>query len=396
MGCGMPDYLVYCVLVAALFVSGCGPTIKSFLQPGAVLPTSIAVLPADYSADIPRQRIDYIRSALISELRNNNFIVVDDKVLNSACSSPACPEMKALADKYLIDGFVNLKLESLSRNNFIAGYYNALSGELDFTDRAGQQLATVKHTESERGGLLFESGQVIQGIISQVKNSGDSAFDKLGNKFARTLVASLPPAQPSEATPSAPEGAELVILSSTVDWQSPSALKLCIAGTPYSFAYALAGEDRSALREVTPGQYCGAFGGLSMVTSAPSVTVELRTVFGNAVRKDVSLPIEPVCSPENRVEISEAAGKTFLGVKCATVGKDSSSSTAGCSDIVKSCSTQKLVVFQASSPAGPFKRIRDVTMSRSSIPNVEGSVQVVFVGAAGLPSLPVDISEEKK
>ncbi len=383
-------------LLAAIFTTGCGPTIKSFLQPGSALPASIAVLPADYSPDIPRERIDYLRSALISELRNNDFIVVDDRVLNAACSSPACPEMKALAEKYLIDGFVNLKLESLSRNNFIAGYYNALSGELDFTDRTGQQLATVKHTESERGGLLFESGQFIQGIISQVKNGGDSAFDNLGNKFARKLVTSLPSAPSTRPTKPAPEGTELAIVSSKVDWQSPSALKLCVTGTPYSFAYAVAGEDRSTLREVTPGHYCGAFGGLSMVASSPTVTVELRTAFGNAVRKDVSLPVEPLCSPENRVEISDAAGKTFLGVKCATVGKDSSSSSAGCTEILKSCSTQKLVVFQATSPAGPYKRIREVTMSRSPIPKVSGNVQVVFVGAAGLPSLPIDISEEKK
>ena len=79
-----------------LLISACGPTVISKLPSNAKLPASVAVLPPDYSIDMPRERIEYIRKAVISELKNANFVVIDDKVVLGTCSSFKCDERKAL------------------------------------------------------------------------------------------------------------------------------------------------------------------------------------------------------------------------------------------------------------------------------------------------------------
>ena len=65
----------------ALLAVGCGPKLKSSLPHGASLPATIAVLPPDYSVDIPRERIDLVHTAVVRALRNQNFLVVEDRVI---------------------------------------------------------------------------------------------------------------------------------------------------------------------------------------------------------------------------------------------------------------------------------------------------------------------------
>jgi hypothetical protein len=117
-------YFLLCT-AALLVLTSCGPSFTTHIPKDAALPRSVALLPADYSVDIPRERVDIVRGALTNALRNEGFVVVEEKVVNRVCSSPACPEKAELANQYLVDGFVKLKLSSVSENNFLAGYYDS-------------------------------------------------------------------------------------------------------------------------------------------------------------------------------------------------------------------------------------------------------------------------------
>jgi hypothetical protein len=386
-------YSLLCITALLMLIS-CGPTFTTHIPKETSLPRSVALLPADYFVDIPRERVDTVRRALINALRNEDFVVVEDKVVNRICSSPACPEKAVLGNQYLVDGFITLKLSSISENNFLAGYYDSLSGEVVFQNRDGAELLKAQHTERVRGGLIFESGQVLQGIISQVKRSGDSGFESLAEKFAARIIGDLPQVTTLGA-PSRQEGTEVALSAAQAEWNSPGAYKVCAEGTPHSFASLLLGTQRASLREVSPGRYCGAVSALAAF-NAPGVTqVELRTAFGNSVRRAVSMPSEPPCTLQNRLEIKPSNGSTLLSILCARIGADRSNEDLGCSSEVSQCTASKVIVFSSTTETGPFTKIAEVKKATAAIPAKKPNLRAIAVGAGGVSSQAISFNTEK-
>jgi len=374
------------VLIAQVLVA-CGPTARVKLPPNTALPTHLALLPSDFSIDIPKERIELVRGAVLSELRNRNFIVADDKIVNSTCSSPKCPEMSRLAKDYLIDGFATLKIESFSKTSFLAGYYNELAGSLSVSDRSGKELIAIDHTESERGGLIFNSGQVIQGIISQVNNSGDAAYKELSSQFAKTIVEQLPAPEVS-ASSTTPESLDVVINSADASWSSPTSYTVCVNGTPKSLAAVIVDSQRASLREIKPGRYCGAFSSLVAPASANGSTfVELRTAYGYSERKAITLPTIAPCELDNRIKPAQSD----LAVSCSVVGDDLSRANSGCSKELPLCKADKIVLYSAATNS--FSRAAESRRSTIKLPDPKGSYEVVAIGAGGIPSVPVRFPE---
>ena len=384
----LPHPLLMPIFALALLVGGCGPTVKSQLPQGGTMPSSLALLPSDYSVDIPRERIDLVRQALINELRNRHFVVLDDAAVAAICSSPSCPERAILAERYLIDGFVSLSLNSFARNNFIAGYYNELSGEVSVYDRSNKLLVTVKNTQNEEGGLLLQSGQIFQAIISSVKNTQAQVFETLADKFAFTVTEQLPSPQ-DIGDARTREGATVALTSATSSWKSPMTYQLCARGTPHSFAYLVTGKSRASLKEVAPGQYCGNFSSLVAAKRQQVSAVELRSPFGTSVRQDVPLPSKPACDLTGRVVA--ASGKVSLA--CSSVG-GKGDGTSECPQAVEPCALERIVLFTSASPAGPFQKVADVRSTSSALPPNASRVHVMAIGAGGVPSLPVAVENK--
>jgi hypothetical protein len=349
------------------------------------------VQPADYSVDIPRERIDLVHNALTQELRNQKFLVVEDSLVQSLCSTPTCPERESISKQLLVDGFVTLRLSSFSKNNFIAGYYNQLTGDVAITNATGLELIKVSHTESDSGGVLLESGQVIQGIISQVKNSGDDVFESLAEKFAKSVVETLPPAQ-TTARAMKPEGAEVTLLSAQSEWKNSDALSVCAKGTPHSFAFLYTAGVLSPLRESSPGEYCGIFSTIALSSQQQRTFIELRSAFGSSVRRDIALPVTPPCALANRLSYSPTGTFGRVSLACASVGKDSSLLNSGCTDAIPQCSAEKLVVYASRSPAGAFSKITEINSSSAALPPIaENEVTVVAVTKGGIYSQPAPL-----
>ncbi len=368
----------------AMLAVGCGPTLQSSLPKGALLPATIAVLPPDYSVDIPRERIDLVHAAVVRELRNQNFVVVEDRVVESICSTPACPEKSRLGQDYLVDAFATVSLSSFSKNNFVAGYYNQLQGELLVTDKTGKELVQVEHTENESGGLLLQSGQVFQAIISTVKNSGDSVFENLAEKFAKTVIEKLP-AHQTALPPGSTEGVEVALTSASVKWDSPASYTVCAQGTPHSFAYLLTGTTRSQLREVSPGKYCSKFSPLVTSPTRGIEAVELRTAFGNSLRKEIDLPSDRPCDLKSRFVHSPDA---TIDVLCSRIGSDPSNEANGCSASVTRCNADRIVLYEAPALSGPYKKVSELKSSSLPAPQGQATVTALAVGVGGVASQP--------
>jgi hypothetical protein len=369
---------------------GCGPKVHSRLPKDTSLPIHIALLPADYGIDIPKERINLVRQELIAELRNRNFVVADERVVNSICASPRCSERDKLGSRHLVEAFATLRLESFSKRDFLAGYYNTLSGSVSFVDRSGNELVAVEHTQSEKGGLLFNSGQIIQGVISQVNSSGDAAYEELASEFAKAVVDELP--APSRATiDGAPEGLSVAISSTTAEWDGPSRYTVCLLGTPHSFASVLVGTQRATLREISPGKYCGAFSGLVASGAQSPAFVELRSAFGNSDRESITLPAQGLCEVQARAVYANET----LALKCAMVGRDLSRLHVGCSEKISPCNARKIVLFSAPEEQGPYTKWIESVSATTKVNNPPGNVQVVAIGAGGVASLPSPLSSDK-
>lgn len=370
--------------LASVLLTGCGPKVTSSLAPGSTLPATIAVLPPDYSVDIPRERVDLVHDAIVTELRNQNFVVVEDRVVRSICSTPQCPERSRLSSDYLVDAFATVSLSSFSKNNFVAGYYNQLQGELLIADKSNRELVKVDHTENESGGLLLQSGQVFQAIISTVKNSGDQVFEDLAGRFAKSVVDRLPAHQSGAPTGRA-EGLELALSTASAQWDSPSSYSVCLQGTPHSFGYLLTGTTRTPLREVAPGRYCGRFSPLISSPSGGIEAVEIRTAFGNSLRQEIDLPVEPPCDLKSRLVKSSGANVEVL---CSRVGADASKESSGCSSTVKRCAAERIVLYEAPAPSGPYAKVSEVRASSLPSPKSGATVAALAVSKGGIASQP--------
>jgi hypothetical protein len=374
----------------SLTLTACAPKVTSSLPVGGSLPLALAVLPPDYSGDIPRERVDIVHDAIVQELRNRNFLVADQTIMSNLCSAPSCPERSEIARNYLIDGFVTVKLDSFSRNNFIAGYYNQLQGSVSITDTKDAQLISVSHTENESGGVLLQSGQVFQGILSQIRHSGDEVFDDLSERFAHQVVEKLPAPSSSES-PGRPESTSLALTAATAELTSPSTYTVCAHGTPHSFAYLLLGTTRTPLREVSPGRYCRVFSSLVSGPSVGAEAIELRTAFGNSAREAVSIPSEPPCALKDRVTTVETGRAEVL---CTTVGEDNSTRGKGCSSSIPHCGVEKILIYQASQTGGPYQKVSEQRTASIKLPQAS-TVAILAVGKGQVPSQPIVVEATK-
>ncbi len=382
-------------LLLALFsfalLTGCAAKVTKSADFDGGTPRTIALLPINIPAGVAPDKVGLIRRALLGELRNSGFTVLDDTLVQRICDSPECPRAGDLASQYLVDGFFSLELNSVSRSNFLAGYYNAIRGSLTLSDKERKPLLKVEKTESERGGLLFNSGQLLQGVLSQIKNSDDRSFERLADAFAASLVSQVPTpgrtAQPSEAAAIAIQKVEIVKNKIGAD-------QICASATPQSMAFVLLTGRKTNLREISPGRYCARLRLEDFPAAASTLTVELRSAFGSSVRQSV-LSTAGQCDLRGLVRLEASAGGKRLVLACTKTRSTPNPLGSGCENHVQSCLDHHFLIYQAQSPLGPFKRIAEVHDVAWKIPATATSdvYQVVAVDTHGGFSVPASTEE---
>lgn len=332
---------------------------------------SLAVLPTDYPSGIQREKVDAIVYSIKSELKNSNFELLADKIVNEVCSTPSCPERKILSDKYLVDGFVNISVASVSRNNFIAGFYNAIKGKLLISDSDSKPVFEVEHTQSEKGGLIFNSGQVIQAIISYKNNNEADSFASLSSGFAQSLVSKIPKRLQADINKDA---IAVNINNIEVKQIKPEIFHICADVTQGSVVSVIVNKQSTNLRPVSDTNYCGIFlYSQPNQTTNQKIEIDARSPFGNSVRKEVQIDNEiQVCNLKDNVVLTEMNGKPVINIK--------------------SCPGNKLLIFKASSDLGPFEKVAEIN-SGSWVDSKakKGSMfyyELVSVNKSGVWSLP--------
>ncbi len=276
-------------VLLTFWLASCGPTIKRSFDTSILPPRKIAFLPPMFPESLREERAAIIRTQLESKLSNVGYLLVERDVVDKLCGTAACPNRAALIKKYGVDAFVETSVSSASKNGFLAGYVDELRGELTLKDPQNQELFKVSHLETERGGFLFNSGQIIEALRTQVQHSGEAPFEILAAKFAREVAAKFPtPQAQSNVAPVA----ETVLSRSTSRRLRNDVFEICAEGSSGVLASALIQGARTTLREVTPGRYCGIYW-LNPKFMA-NVQVEVRSHFGQAIRATVNVGGTPV------------------------------------------------------------------------------------------------------
>jgi len=348
-----------------IFLCSCGPTvIRTGPQENI---RSIAILPIASESEIPREKLQYLHSALVRELDGSGYIVLSPDVVLDICSSSDCPEKANLASAFGIQTFARLDIESERRANFIAGYYNNISGTLSLINPENQKLLSVEHSQSEHGGVIFNSGQVIQAIRSSVDNYGDQKFTALADEFIRTIVMQLPKSDTEDADRS------LRIDSVSIALKEQARYELCISGAPSARAEITIGPRRLPLRETAKGHYCGIYPLGWLVTEEAEARAELRSAFGASVVKNVDLMNIGVCDPKEALNFEN-------GIISRLCEKNDCTAKPR-------CSAAKFLIFSLDDKTGSYSRLGEAFGNK--LKKLSPAFAVVAVQPDGSSSLPV-------
>lgn len=379
------------VLTLSLLLLGCGPKVKQAPDQALSGLKILAVLPIDrqLKGGVTQDRLDFLQTTLSSKLSSQGLTVVDQILVSQACESASCTDRHKLTKEFGVNGFVVLSIDSIRRANFLAGYINSITGTLDVQDSNGTKLISITQTEQERGGLLFNSGQLVQGVVSQVENSGETSFTRLADRFIQTLVTALPLKTLSGVSSQINNAA---ISDIKVRKVQPEVYEVCVNGTPNSAAHLVIKPKKTNLREVQPGKYCGVLRLERKNLSSGELVAELRSPFGTSARSMVSLDTGDACLPEDSIRLVKKGLLNRVEVDCLALGNQALRS-AQCSD-KKLCTIGKLLVYRSNSPEGPFRRVAEIANNNgwtdlSTTKNQQAYYEVVSVGKNGAFSSPL-------
>jgi hypothetical protein len=327
--------LALLLLSIALTIASCAPTVtrSTFLKKDITF-RRIAVLPITASAGLSAKKIADVADAFDSQLKGLGYLVLDREIVSEICSTTACPERETLRTRYDLDGIFSLSLASFQRNNLIAGYLNIISGTLTAYGDDAQNLLTIEHTIYERGGILFNSGQVFEGVKGTINFIRGRAPSPLAERFVREIITELPATQSNQA-PTLP----LELSAVTATAEGNDRLRICVKSQPNLRLMLISKGDDPQLREVSHGLYCGIFLSSSLTQRQQKLTIEARSAFGQTEKSELDVTRFLPCSPEGLIQRSLQG--SVVTALCPTARIDH----ATCEQQLKLCEGSEILLF---------------------------------------------------
>lgn len=143
------------------------------------LPDTLKIAKVSVDDDISREKLDLISKVLKLRLESKGYRVVSDLASNHYQENKY-PE-------------VNLTLDR-GGANFGLGYWDTVSGEVKVEEQRSLQrgdpqlIYSHEDSVSRRGGLIFNTGQVVTGLLSQINRFKDDAFSVLSSELTSKLL----------------------------------------------------------------------------------------------------------------------------------------------------------------------------------------------------------------
>lgn len=349
-------------------------------------PHVVAFLGLNAPEDMRKERVQYLEQALRDEIGGRGYLVLEPEAVRAVCSGLDCPERDELVRRHGLEGVFVGEISSITRANFGVGYWNTVSGKLRLLSPTGVELALVDHSEREQGGLVFQSGQVIEGFQQTVRNAGDDAFNLLADKFAKTIALKLPRVEQSADESDAPP-----ITAVETRLVRSGLYEVCANGQESALVSLVMNRQRTNLRSVSPGRFCGIYRIEPTASGAGRLSIEGRSPFGKVSRKEIALESPLRCDLGGKVELKRDRSRNVISVRCVTLAGRTQTAQSSCPADGAVCSAEKIVVYRSPSDQGPFTKVTELRDYRWSDPAARENVsyRVVAVDSRGVVSSPV-------
>ncbi|MEK7483791.1 MAG: hypothetical protein AABZ60_05620 [Planctomycetota bacterium] len=254
-------------MLLTLGTLGCSST-ESKIYRETNLPRTIAILPFQGEVD-QAEKLNFIRQLFSHYLINNGFeqlrLDVVDQILEQQKLSPNS-DLKTLGQALQVEGIIRGEMHSISNvNAAYLGYRSNIEGRITLHDVSkGDLIWEAVRDEYDYGGVIIHSGQVVEGISTQIDNSRDIGFVRLTEKFCQQVVSSAPKQTLLSETPP-PQITQIAVKTSSSD----STLKIgdtlaieCSGNPGMQAVFMLEGQKFKLtipMGEVESGHYHGSF-----------------------------------------------------------------------------------------------------------------------------------------
>jgi len=250
--------------------------------------SSFAYLVPKSENEVPREFVAEIDNQIQTELKNRGYVLLDKRVIKQYCLENQCENLPM---EYRVDALAQFTLNKVRRINAIIGHFNEVGGTLTIFRPDGTKITSISEVLRERGGLLFNAGQLIKGVVSSVKNTAQEKYTLLSAKLARNISLQLPIPEKSSPT-------SLSIFSVSTFYEKgeisvkkigakPEASTVCLNGSPHQLAKLAINKREINMIEIVPGKYCRTLATEIFTDSKFSGQVELKSTFGTEIRRSI-------------------------------------------------------------------------------------------------------------
>lgn len=337
----------------------------------------IAILPIKPPSDLSREKLEILKQTISEELSANGYTVLDSSLSDRFCNESTCGDNLAFSKKYNIQAYVRIEDLSVERINALVGYFNYISGTLKIADPENAELGAVYTKVSERGGLIFNSGQVIKAITSSAENTANLSFARLSKKFAWELIKNLPSNKQTS------EIAEVKIDHIKVSPENSfGRYKVCINGTPNLQASLYIDSLPATLREITPGQYCGIFPLSGNFTPKNNFKIKLESPYG--ISKEILLKKSEIQTC--RISNFEYASDEEIIFNCKN-----SKTPSECEEVLKACKNTSILAYKKSAD-GAYQKVGTFNLSNTKF---QQDIELLGLNRDGGTSLLTLLKEQK-
>lgn len=283
---------------------GCSSTRVVIAPPAQGLPAELFVLPVSTKVELSREHMETLDRLMVAELRNRGFLIA-----RADETEPTTPEQMQRT-------FARLTITTYARQNFLAGHINRIAGDLMIISSNGESIGDFQAEESDRGGLLFNSGQLFKGLSSAVDDFDADNVTPWLKRFTESLARTLP--RPS-VDGSREKLIAPVLQAVKVKQIRSGDFEICATGTPGQTAHLLYAGYRTAVREQKqqPGTYCLSLPSYVSTVANGMAEFELSSPLGLRAVSSVTLSTQRgVCEPRPEVRVSSSSTALSFRVAC--------------------------------------------------------------------------------
>ncbi len=347
-------------------VSGCGPSVQQ-LNPQIALTDTILLLPIKSNEVLALDRAQLIQESFERGFGSQGFLVLSRDSISNRCKGQDCSRKETLGSLFPTATIAEVTIESTRQTNLIAAFYNNIVGQLSLFSAQNQPIVTIGHTESERGGVLFNSGQILEGIQATATDLSADSFPVLAERFSRKIVSEVPRSNIDRKKISSPS------FNSVQVTPKGFLVQICATVEQAAQVFLLNGGRKTRLSRVRDNHFCAVLPSKLLTADRGTKRIIATNQYGIEESKDFAVLSMSTCSLTGNIFFDRATGSIQCKQECPP-----------------SCLKEQIVVYRGGTSDTPFTEFGNLQNGKIKLPAgaEDLSYAIVTIDAEGFVSNP--------